>query len=202
MKVESPACIVEAGRVFHGREGGYDRAMDRRHLLLTGAALGATLAAGAAGRAAWAAVPTVQPTTAAALAALRARPMADLQGGTRRLAEWQGRPMLLNFWASWCTPCAREMPQLDALQKQFPQIQFIGIGIDTVAKIRKFLLKVPVSYPLLSLGTSGIDTLRDLGDTAAGLPFTLILATDGSVKRSILGKIQPDDVRNTLTSLI
>ncbi|WP_019938103.1 TlpA disulfide reductase family protein [Bordetella sp. FB-8] len=176
--------------------------MDRRLLLRTGAALAAALAGGAAGTASWAAVPAVQPTTAAALAALRARPMADLQGTARRLSEWQGRPMLLNFWASWCTPCAREMPQLDALQKQFPQIQFIGIGIDTVAKIRKFLLKVPVSYPLLALGASGIDTLRDLGDTAAGLPFTLILATDGSVKRSILGKIQPEDVRNTLASLI
>jgi hypothetical protein len=52
------------------------------------------------------------------------------------------------------------------------------------------------------LGTSGIDTLRDLGDTAAGLPFTLILTADGSVKRSILGKIRPDDVRNTLASLV
>ena len=80
--------------------------------------------------------------------------------------------------------------------------QFIGIGIDTAVKIRKFLLKVPVSYPLLVLGTSGIDTLRDLGDTAAGLPFTLILTADGSVKRSILGKIRPDDVHNTLASLV
>ena len=181
---------------------GYDRGMNRRQLLRTGAGLVAALAAGGAGESAWAAVPTVQPTTAAALAALRTRPMADLQGATRRLADWQGRPMLLNFWASWCAPCVREMPELDALHKQFPQIQFIGIGIDTAVKIRKFLLKVPVSYPLLVLGTSGIDTLRDLGDTAAGLPFTLILTADGSVKRSILGKIRPDDVRNTLASLI
>jgi hypothetical protein len=81
-------------------------------------------------------------------------------------------------------------------------VQFIGIGIDTAVKIRKFLLKVPVSYPMLVLGTSGIDTLRDLGDTAAGLPFTLILTADGSVKRSILGKIRPDDVRNTLATLV
>jgi thiol-disulfide isomerase/thioredoxin len=185
-----------------GRAGAYDRGMNRRQLLRTGAGLLAALAAGAAGESAWAAVPTVQPTTAAALKALRTRPMADLQGATRRLADWQGRPMLLNFWASWCAPCVREMPELDSLQKQFPQVQFIGIGIDTAVKIRKFLLKVPVSYPLLVLGTSGIDTLRDLGDTAAGLPFTLILTADGSVKRSILGKIRPDDVRNTLASLV
>lgn len=181
---------------------GYDRAMNRRQLLHKGAGLIAALAAGATGEPAWAAVPAVQPTTAAALAALRARPMADLQGATRRLADWQGRPMLLNFWASWCAPCVREMPELDALQKQFPRIQFIGIGIDTAVKIRKFLLKVPVSYPLLVLGTSGIDTLRDLGDTAAGLPFTLILTADGSVKRSVLGKIRPDDIHNTLASLV
>lgn len=176
--------------------------MNRRYMLRSGAGLAAALLAGAAGKTTWAAVPAVQPTPAAALAALKIHPMADLQGSMRRLSEWQGKPMLLNFWASWCAPCVREMPQLDALQKQFPQVQFIGIGIDTVAKIRKFLLKVPVSYPLLVLGTSGIDTLRNLGDTAAGLPFTLILAADGSVNRSILGKIQPDDLRNTLASLV
>jgi thiol-disulfide isomerase/thioredoxin len=161
------------------------------------------LAGAASRRALAAATPVVaHPPAPGALAALQARPMADLQGATRRLGEWQGRPMLLNFWASWCAPCVREMPQLDALQKQFPQVQFIGIGIDTADKIRKFLRKVPVSYPLLVMGTTGIDTLRDLGDSAAGLPFTLILAKDGSVKRSILGKIQPDDVHDTLAGLV
>ncbi|HEY0297009.1 MAG TPA: TlpA disulfide reductase family protein [Bordetella sp.] len=175
--------------------------MNRRHLFRSGARLAAALLAASAGRAAQAAVPAAEPPLADALAALRVRPMADLQGATRRLAEWQGRVMVLNFWATWCAPCVKEMPELDALQKQFPQAQFIGIGVDTVDNIRKFLVKVPVSYPLLVMGAGAVDTLRGLGDTAGGLPFTLILAADGGINRSILGKIQPDDVHDTLTNL-
>jgi thiol-disulfide isomerase/thioredoxin len=176
--------------------------LNRRRLLGSGASLAvALLAASAGGRAAWAVAPSGGPSQVEALAALRARPMTDLQGATRLLAEWQGRPMVLNFWATWCAPCVKEMPELDALQKEFPQTQFIGLGVDNVDNIRKFLVKVPVSYPLLVMGGGAVDTLRGLGDTSGGLPFTLILAADGGVSRSILGKIQPDDVRNTLKAL-
>jgi len=175
---------------------------NRRRLLGAGTGLAAALlAAAAGGRVAQAAASEGAPSLADALAALRARPMADLQGATRRLAEWQGRPMVLNFWATWCAPCVKEMPELDALQKEFPQTQFIGLGVDNVDNIRKFLIKVPVSYPLLVMGAGAVDTVRGLGDTSGGLPFTLILNADGNVNRSILGKIQPDDVRSTLQAI-
>lgn len=178
------------------------RFLNRRRLLGSGTSLAAALlATSVGGRIAHAAASPGEPSLADALAALRARPVTDLQGATRRLAEWQGRPVVLNFWATWCAPCVKEMPELDALQKEFPQTQFIGMGVDNVDNIRKFLIKVPVSYPLLVMGAGAVDTLRGLGDTTGGLPFTLILTADGGVSRSILGKIQPDDVRSTLKAI-
>jgi thiol-disulfide isomerase/thioredoxin len=138
---------------------------------------------------------------AEALAALLARPLVDLQGQASRLSDWRGRPMVINFWATWCAPCVKEMPELDAQHQRRPKAQFVGIGIDSSDNIRKFLLKTPVSYPVLVMGSGAIDLLRSLGNPAGGLPFTLVLDAQGRVKRKILGAIKFDDFSATLDAL-
>jgi len=168
--------------------------MDRRLFLHAGVA--AALAAGTAR--------AQRPDTGAAPAAvadLIARQLPDLQGRPQALSQWRGRPMVVNFWATWCAPCVKEMPELDDLQKQHPKVQFVGIGIDKAENIAKFVQKVPVSYPLLVMGGGAIDLLRKLGNPAGGLPFTLVFNADGSVNRKILGQIHPDDLRRTLAGL-
>lgn len=172
--------------------------MNRRFVLRLLPALGAALAASR--RPALAAATDVS-VPADAMAAFAAREMVDLQGATRRLADWRGRPMVVNFWATWCVPCVKEMPELDALQKEHPKVQFIGIGVDSADNMRKFLAKVPVSYPLLVMGPGAIDTLRSLGNPAGGLPFTLVFNADGSINRKILGQIKSDDLARTLATL-
>jgi thiol-disulfide isomerase/thioredoxin len=139
--------------------------------------------------------------SAAAAADLLGQSYPDMSGKPQRLADWRGRPMGINIWATWCAPCVKEMPELDALQKQHPKAQFAGIGIDTAANMQKFTQKVTVSYPLLVAGTGAIDLMRKLGNGPGGLPFTVILAEDGSVKRTILGPIVPDDVAAMLRGL-
>jgi thiol-disulfide isomerase/thioredoxin len=136
-----------------------------------------------------------------ALAALAARPMDDLQGQAHRLSDWKGRPMVVNFWATWCAPCVKEMPELQAQQERHPKIQFVGIGVDSADNIRKFLAKVPVSYPLLVMGPGAIDLLRSLGNPAAGLPFTLVFDAEGRINRKILGAIKFDDLAPALDAL-
>jgi len=135
------------------------------------------------------------------VAALRALSLPDLDGKQHRIEQWQGRPVVVNFWATWCAPCVKEMPELQSLQEKYPGIQFVGIGVDKAENMRQFLQKVPVSYPLLVMGAGAIDTLRTLGNPAGGLPFTLILNANGDINRKILGQIQVDDLDRTLSSL-
>ena len=85
----------------------------------------------------------------------------------------KGQPIVVNFWATWCAPCVREMPELDALQKKYPQVRFVGIGVDSAANMQKFVEKVQVSYPLWVIGAGAIDTLRKLGNPSGGLPLLL-----------------------------
>ena len=183
-------------------------AMNRRLFLYAGAAAAVAVAGGYAYRerqrpdAAPDAPPAGAPATGGdPVAALRTLPLPDLDGKPRTLAEWQGRPMVVNFWATWCAPCVKEMPELQALHEKYPNIQFVGIGVDKAENMRQFLQKVPVSYPLLVMGAGAIDTLRTLGNPAGGLPFTLVFDANGRINRKILGQIQADDLDRTLVGL-
>ncbi len=180
---------------------GYDRAMNRRLLLSAGVAVAATVAGGLtlmSRKSQNAAAPAAESDPIPALMQLQ---MPDLNGATHSLADFKGQPMVVNFWATWCAPCVKEMPELDALQKKYPHIRFVGIGVDTAANMQKFVEKVQVSYPLWVIGAGAIDTLRKLGNPSGGLPFTLVFNADGGISRKILGEIQPDDLNQTLSSL-
>ena len=77
------------------------------------------------------------------------RSFTDLQGHEQPLSSYAGRPVLMNFWASWCAPCVREMPLLETLHQSHPDLAVLGLAIDTRANIDRFLQKIQVSYPLL-----------------------------------------------------
>lgn len=176
--------------------------MNRRLLLSAAVAVAATVAGGFTllGRN----KPQPAPAAPAAedpVAALMQLQLPDLNGATQSLAAWKGQPIVVNFWATWCAPCVKEMPELDALQKKYPQIKFVGIGVDSAANMQKFVEKVQVSYPLWVIGAGAIDTLRKLGNPSGGLPFTIVFNADGSINRKILGEIQPDDLSQTLSGL-
>ena len=113
----------------------------------------------------------------------------DLDGVEQSLATYQGKPMVVNFWATWCPPCVKEMPDLEALSQSHTDVQFVGLAIDTQRNVKKFLEQIPVSYDLYVPGHSGVKHMRELGNPKAGLPFTLIIDADGSVKEPILGPV-------------
>jgi thiol-disulfide isomerase/thioredoxin len=117
------------------------------------------------------------------------------------MAQWKGRPMLVNFWATWCAPCVKEMPELDALSQRHRAVQFVGLAVDTASNVAKFVAKVPVSYPLLIAGPGSIGLMRNLGNGPGGLPFTTIFAADGELKAHILGPVDPAQLDGTLAGL-
>ncbi len=125
----------------------------------------------------------------------------DIDGKQFAMRGFLGKPVVVNFWATWCPPCVREMPDIDALRAKYPGIQFLGLGIDIASNVRIFLQKVHVSYPLLLAGNGGIALMRPLGNTAGGLPFTVVFDAQGQVVHKVLGQIKPDVLAQTLDGL-
>ena len=125
----------------------------------------------------------------------------DVEGVEHALAPYQGQPLLVNFWATWCPPCVQEMPDLDDLSQRHPEVQFVGLAIDTKRNVKKFLAQIPVRYAIYVPGHSGVKQMRALGNTKGGLPFTLLIDAEGKVVESILGPINKADLDVMLMDL-
>ncbi len=143
------------------------------------------------------------PPAATAVGALMQASFADTQGNRRKISEWQGKVILLNFWATWCPPCVSEMPELVGLQKDLEgkNLQIIGIGIDSATNIQDFAKKHQISYPLLVGGMEGTSVSKQFGNDTGGLPFTILIAADGTVRKTYMGRLDMQKVRADLAAL-
>lgn len=128
----------------------------------------------------------------------------DLAGENRRLAQWRGRALVCNFWATWCAPCREEMPLFEAAHRQNVDkgIQVVGIAVDNAANVREFTDSVKVTYPILIGGAGTIDLMRDLGNKAGALPFTVLLNARGRLVGKKLGAYAPQELEAALAALI
>lgn len=119
----------------------------------------------------------------------------DLDGHAHSLAEYRGRRMLVNFWASWCAPCVKEMPALDAAARTYKDTVVVGIAMDEPARARAFLAAHPVAYPIL-LGEMGPpSTSQQWGDTDQVLPYSVLLDADGRVLHTRRGPLDEATVQ-------
>jgi thiol-disulfide isomerase/thioredoxin len=134
---------------------------------------------------------------------LTALSLTDSQGKPQKLSQWQGKFLLVNFWATWCAPCVEEMPELSELQKDLikSNIQLIGLGIDSPSNISEFAQKYQISYPLFAAGVVGTDLSRQMGNQAGGLPFTVLISPDGNVLKSYLGRLNIQQLRSDIIKL-
>ncbi|NMM27065.1 MAG: TlpA family protein disulfide reductase [Glaciimonas sp.] len=134
---------------------------------------------------------------------LLAQTLPDAHGQPKNLSAWRGRPMVINFWATWCAPCVEEMPELSALQTEISPrgIQILGIGIDSAVNIAVFANKYQITYPLFAAGASATALARAFGNQVGGLPFTVLIGRDGEVKKTYLGRLKMDVLRSDLSLL-
>lgn len=108
----------------------------------------------------------------------------DAAGQPHRIAEWDGRLVVLNFWASWCGPCRAEMPLLDrTAQRHAGQgLAVIGVAVDDAAATRDFLKDNPVGYPILvDEPQKGSDLSVTFGNNRSVLPYTVLIGRDGRI---------------------
>jgi peroxiredoxin len=119
----------------------------------------------------------------------------DLAGHERRLSGYQGKRLLLNFWASWCAPCREEMPALSTAQRKFADQGAIvlGIAMDEPSQVKAYLAQHPVSYPILIGRLDSPSTTLRFGDVDEVLPYSVLLDENGKIlamHRGVLGAKQ------------
>lgn len=117
------------------------------------------------------------------------------EGGELAMAVLKGRPALLNFWATWCAPCIKELPLLDQFQRERAgRWQVVGLAIDGPTPVREFLLKRPLGFPVGLAGLNGVDLARALGNDAGGLPFSVLIDAQGQLRERKLGALTEEEL--------
>ena len=170
--------------------------MDRRNLIY----LGAATAAGLAGvGAAWLKYEPQKLTavqTSAAEDALWTMSFDTPDGQPQPMSKFRGKPLLLNFWATWCPPCIEELPLLDAFYQEHKGKgwQVLGLAVDQPSAVRKWLQAKPLSFPVGMAGFSGTDLRKTLGNLAGSLPFTVVLGASGALLHRKTGKVSKEDL--------
>jgi len=148
-----------------------------------------------------AALPGVAANAGESLLALNLR---DAAGTEYPLENWRGRIMVINFWATWCPPCLREIPDFIAVSRRHDPavVQFVGISIDNADNVREFDDAFQVPYPLLigSLETLGLAAA--FGNTAQALPFTVILDRQGAIRHVKLGTLNETELEGKIRALL
>lgn len=137
-------------------------------------------------------------------AELLALALPDLSQKIQPLNQWRGKVLVVNFWATWCGPCRKEMPAFGRLSDQFAAkgVQFVGISIDEQAKVQAFQQKMNVPYPLLIAGQEALVLTKKFGNATQGLPFTLVLDQTGQIRRGQIGVFDEKNLESLLASLV
>lgn len=121
----------------------------------------------------------------------------DLRDEVRSISEWSGRPLIINFWATWCAPCRREMPLLQALhvERETDPLEVIGIAVDRMNAVDRFISESGVTYPILVGQQDAMDIAEQFGAEFVALPFTVFTAEDGHVLWLHMGELHRDQLR-------
>ncbi|MDH5229020.1 MAG: TlpA family protein disulfide reductase [Gammaproteobacteria bacterium] len=128
----------------------------------------------------------------------------DVDGRLRNVDEWNGKVLVINFWATWCPPCRREMPSFIRLQEKYAAqgLQFVGIALDEPLKVQDFLTEMEVEYPNLIGGEAGIKLSSDYGNRMGALPYTVIIDRRGYIQFTQRGELKEAVAEKVIKELL
>jgi thiol-disulfide isomerase/thioredoxin len=118
------------------------------------------------------------------------------QGTPLPLQSFRGKPLLINFWATWCPPCIDELPLINAFYKQNRTNgwQIIGLAIDKSTSVQAFLQKTPLDFPIAVEPLNGSDLARQMGNPSGSLPFSVAINAQGEVVQRKLGRLKQEEL--------
>ena len=169
--------------------------MMKRRPLMIGAGLVAALGgAGVALRA------SQKPKLSPAAETLWASHFERVDGGDLLMSSLRGRPLLINFWAPWCKPCVKELPDIQQFAAETPGWNVLGLALDSRPAVQTFLSHLPLSLPLGLAGLTGFDLVRMLGNVQGGLPFSVAFDVRGEISWRKLGPTELSELRELARS--
>ena len=136
--------------------------------------------------------------------ALMAARLADLAGQPQSMAQWRGKVLVVNFWATWCAPCREEIPMFVRMQDKYrgQGLQFVGIAIDQVDKVQAFSREFAINYPILMGGVETVELSRQAGNRIGALPFTLVIDRRGKIAATQLGELKEARLSDMIQPLL
>jgi len=150
---------------------------------------------------------TLTPEPAPQLQVPETRPvftLPDLSGTSRTVTEWDGKALLVNFWATWCPPCRKEIPLLKDMQAKYGAagLQVIGIAVDETAPVKDYAREMQFNYPVLVGQLEAVTVANRFGINLYGLPFSVLTDRQGRILEIHQGEITPDQVEAIVAKML
>ena len=122
--------------------------------------------------------------------------LANLAGEPTSIASWPDRAMIVNFWATWCVPCRREIPLLKEFQTANPDVQVVGIAVDRAEPVASYAAEAQFNYPILVGENDAIGAATAFGVQVLALPITVFTSREGAILYLHTGEIHPEHLEN------
>ncbi len=147
---------------------------------------------------------TPPPLAAPAASDFWSQTFASLDGQALRTADWRGRPLLLNFWATWCAPCVTEMPMLDRFHATQPEggMRTLALALDDAEKVRAFVATHHLRLPIAVAEGGGLALSKALGNDKGGLPYSIVFDRAGNVAHRKSGALAESDLAAWLAAVV